>query len=933
MIFVRGGSWLFETKTATALFVVLIFFISAATVTSPWTLGQLVDAFPPGGLRTLLESQGNTLFTIFLYGGMITLGAVVFEKTIGFRLGFIPEVREYWRRVPHFLGGAVIGLGILTIIANLDKLFQSAMAEQYQQLGLDQFNNMLGASSLIYASFFLLAFLLSLVVGYQRTPHWRLSQLQAQATEQTMIGMGSKLDPSRRKLLRKAEHFLEKGQALKAAKVFEKLGGDFFYRAGKLYREKGLTEKANEVLVKAGEHYARVQNFIRAGNAYFFAERWDKAVQAYGLFKPNRAFMKDEARMKDFVTHYGQALMALERYREAGQLFEQNDMFRYAAEAFEKAGLATQASHAYKQAGEFESSFRALKDAGQEEEATLERAKYLAGKGEFAQAGLLFEKAQQPLAAAEAFSRAGHPEKAAPCFEKSKEWRKAAEAYLEAGRNEDALRCYELKGDYQKAAQLAQHLGLQEKVAEFLFKAKSFLPAAHSYLLLGETTRAVDAMRNLHLQDGNEVEVCLRELRILVGQDRVRDALACAYGVLENREILNVHAPIFAFLAECHTRAGRFKKAAQYAIKAAQLAPGEGEYLKVARSLAKRTGISFSLTSSQTTAKDVSVRSQNQTLKASRAGGATVQHPEAGVATLAAPPPRKPPANTDPEGDLDVTATLDDFSVFDLTQEGPLGRYRIVKEIGRGGMGMVYKAVDRKLNRPIALKMLHPEYNNQPKVLLFFKREAQAIAALNHPNIVGLYDAGMERGCFYMIMEYVEGYTLDKLQKKYPDVLNKSLVWVWFQVAQGLKYAHDQGIVHRDLKPSNIMVTKSRGVKILDFGLAKQLEDTDQTKQLWGTPAFMAPELFHGERASLRSDIYSLGSTLYMLSTGEPPNYGENPAKKFVGDGLPVPPNQLNPKLSERFSNLVQRCLLLNPAERPQDGGELMREIKKIGKT
>lgn len=925
---------MFETKTATALFVVFMFFVTVSTVTSPWTLGQVVETLPAGQLKDIMVDRGNFLFHIFLYGAMAALGAIVFEKTIGFRMGLIPEVREYWRRVPHLLGGSVIGLGALTVVANIDQVLYALAEDTYKVSGLEPVHSMLGESAMLYAGFFLIAFLLSLVVGYQRTPHWRLSQLQAQAGEQTVIGMGSKLDPSRRKLLRKAERFLEKGQPLKAARVFEKLGGDFYYRAAKLYREKDMADQACQAFLKSGEHYASFQNFIRSGHSYFFAENWEKAVQAYGLFKPNRSFLNDKARMTDFITHYGQALMALERYREAGQLFEKNDLFRNAGEAYEKAGLAMEASHAYKQAGEFESSFRALSEAGQEEQATLERAKYLAGKGEFAQAGLLFERAKQPLAAAKAFEKGGHPEKAAPLYEKCQEWRKAAETYLELGQNEDALRCYEAKGDYLKAAQLAQHLGAQERNAELLYKAKSYLPAAHSFLLLGETTRAIEAMRNLQLNDKKDVDHCMRELGILLGQNRMRDALACVYGALENREILPIHAPLFAFLSECHTRAGRFKKATKYAIKAAQLAPGEAEYYKKAQSLAQKTGVSFSLSGEQQDSVAHHRQTNHQTRKSKTTvpDVATVAGANA-VATMIAPKSKPKLSSAEQEGDLDVTATLDDFSVFDLTQEGPLGRYRIVKEIGRGGMGMVYKAVDRKLNRPIALKMLHPEYNNQPKVLLFFKREAQAIAALNHPNIVALYDAGMERGCFYMIMEYVEGYTLDKLQRKYPDVLNKSLVWVWFQVAQGLKYAHDQGIIHRDLKPSNIMVTKSRGVKILDFGLAKQLEDTNQTKQLWGTPAFMAPELFHGERASLRSDIYSLGSTMYMLSTGEPPNYGENPARKFVGDGLPMPPNHLNPKLSEKFSNLVLRCLHLNPVARPQDGGELMREIKKVGKT
>ena len=192
-----------------------------------------------------------------------------------------------------------------------------------------------------------------------------------------------------------------------------------------------------------------------------------------------------------------------------------------------------------------------------------------------------------------------------------------------------------------------------------------------------------------------------------------------------------------------------------------------------------------------------------------------------------------------------------------------ISHYRITEKLGQGGMGVVYKAEDLQLGRPAALKFLSPAYLEDEEQRARFIKEARAAAALDHPNICTIYEAGEEDGLIFLAMAYVEGDTVTQKIRSGP-LDEAQAVDIAVQIADGLQEAHQNDIVHRDIKSSNIMVTSKGQVKILDFGIAKDLAsaDSDQTRQVLGTPAYMSPEQTREERVDQRSDIWSLGVVL-----------------------------------------------------------------------
>jgi eukaryotic-like serine/threonine-protein kinase len=262
-------------------------------------------------------------------------------------------------------------------------------------------------------------------------------------------------------------------------------------------------------------------------------------------------------------------------------------------------------------------------------------------------------------------------------------------------------------------------------------------------------------------------------------------------------------------------------------------------------------------------------------------------------------------------------------------------RYRVEARIGQGGMAEVFRGFDPSLERTVAVKVLLPPFDRDAGFVARFRREAQAAARLNHPNIVGVYDAGAEGDTQYIVMEYVEGRTLASfLGGGGGQPTPVQAVELAGKVASALQAAHEQGIVHRDIKPANIMVTRAGAVKVMDFGIARVQTDATapQTSSVIGTPAYFSPEQAQGQPVDARSDIYSLGCVLYELLCHRQPFSGDTPvavAYKQVNE-MPVPPSQLNPDVPPRLDAVVMKCMAKNPANRYQSATELIADLERV---
>jgi eukaryotic-like serine/threonine-protein kinase len=264
-----------------------------------------------------------------------------------------------------------------------------------------------------------------------------------------------------------------------------------------------------------------------------------------------------------------------------------------------------------------------------------------------------------------------------------------------------------------------------------------------------------------------------------------------------------------------------------------------------------------------------------------------------------------------------------------------LGRYKILKELGRGAMGLVYLGKDPTIQRFVAIKTMRLDQLDEPEKLQEIKgrffREAESAGRLSHPNIVTIYDAGEQDELGYIAMELVEGRSLKEWSRK-PNLMElRELMPTLASVADALDYAHQQGIVHRDIKPANIMITKDRLVKVMDFGIAKMASSNKtQTDVVLGTPTYMSPEQIAGRKVDGRSDVFSLGVVLFELLTGQPPFTADNlSALLFAIAHHPHPDVQtVRPDLPPMLPEIINRALQKDLPQRYRRAGEFSQDLR-----
>jgi hemerythrin-like metal-binding protein len=266
-----------------------------------------------------------------------------------------------------------------------------------------------------------------------------------------------------------------------------------------------------------------------------------------------------------------------------------------------------------------------------------------------------------------------------------------------------------------------------------------------------------------------------------------------------------------------------------------------------------------------------------------------------------------------------------------------IGPYRIVGRLGKGGMGVVYKAVHGVLSRVVAVKVLAPEFSEDKSLVARFVREARIVAALQHPNIVSVFDAGEQDGRYFMAMEYIDGISLCARLKKENVIAETEALSYLRQVTRGLAAAHAKGLIHRDIKPENLLIDRDAVMRIVDFGIAKEYRTDNELTQpgmLVGTPYFMSPEQAEGRQLDARSDLYSLGVTFYRALTGFLPFQATGVLEQMYKHKYekPASPKCWRPDLSEGLERLLLWLLAKRPEDRPDNAQALLELLDKIAR-
>ena len=489
-------------------------------------------------------------------------------------------------------------------------------------------------------------------------------------------------------------------------------------------------------------------------------------------------------------------------------------------------------------------------------------------------------------------------ETAAQHFEKAGESGTAAELYAQLERHEKAALLFEQVGDDERAGEMYRSSGQLLRAGDAYSRAELFDSAVDCFREAGEVPRWIEALS----KQGRHLEAA----RVAIDENERTQAIQCLNRVSASDP--NYPEAVME-LATAYQNEGHLDLAAA---KLEELLATRADDEVPSEALDRLAGL-YEL--SRDTDRAL------QLLERLRQRDATWPHVATRVDAL-----RKAKG---------AQTTLPDPTQPTLVAEGfsDAGRYEILAELGRGGMGIVFRARDRRLGREVALKRLPDHIRNHPKAIQLFLREARAAAALNHPNIVTLFDAGQENETFYITMELLQGSPLQTILRDKGKLKPGIVAKLGGQVATGLAYAHEQGIVHRDIKTANLFLTKKRSVKIMDFGLAKMVEEVRRsTTVIGGTPYYMAPEQSAGEQVDHRADLYALGVTFFELLTGSVPFKDGDVAFHHRHTAAPDVRNA-SAEVPAELAELVSHLLEKNPAERVRSAAEVVERLSAIARS
>ncbi len=682
-----------------------------------------------------------------------------------------------------------------------------------------------------------------------------------------------------------AEWFVLSGELKRAAALFKEVGQ--FDRSAEIFLQAGSSLDAAHAFVKAGRHqraaeiYTSSGDYLRAAEAFENAgeylnagEMFARQIAEIGGANARYSGGRERAELIQLSKRGAKCFEQAGKLEEALRTLETGGEYVLAAQTAEKLGQTRRAAELLQKAGRTQEAADMYTRAGDSRTAASLVGDQQLSAGNAAAAAESFLESGDPVRAAELYEGIGRYGRAAECYASIDAFAQAADASLRAGSKDHAAQFFEKAKQFDSAAEIYSELGDFARAAKLFAETGRFFDAARAAAESNSEKLMVDYLQQVRSDDPNYLTAVLQIGRIFVRRGWSSLAIEKLRSVLNGRPVDAENLDLWYVLAEALESEGELGHAADLFHKIMAVQYGF-------RDVRERHGRILDKLKEQ--------KERESTLKAARSVSVTPgQHKE---------------------------------------------RYVRESLLGKGGMGAVYKAYDNLLKREVAYKVLAEELARNPKARDQLLSEARAAAALNHPNIITIFDIGIDGEHAFICMELIEGesYTRrlrEKGRLSIPDVMHFLV-----SVSQGLDHAHRRGIVHRDLKPSNILLTTDNRVKIVDFGLAQPIEGVNSTSgetSLSGTPRFISPEQARGEPTDARSDIYSLGVTVYSLLVGQPPFTEGNVILHHLY--TPPPPLRLErPEIPESLEEMVLHCLAKQPAERYQSAGEIVSYASAAG--
>ncbi len=747
------------------------------------------------------------------------------------------------------------------------------------------------------------------------------------------IGGSGIFDPSR-----EAERARKAGDFIKAAEIYERVGeeekaiaaykdakayfpigriyeqGRQWQQAAQYYKLSGNIEKATAMFQKGGEYlqaaegyllskkfsmaaemlekgkrfkeaavqYEKIGNLPKAAVLYEQAEAPEKAAEVYETYflkqrmgstlsGPSPGVSTEQRAQAQAAAHKsGQIYQDVKKYHKAMDIFAAGGFLMEAAEAAIALGETEKAAQFYLSAKAFEKASALYEKIGNAKQYFRIVAKKYQDEGNYADAGPAFEQGDCWADAAEMYENIGEKERAAAMYMKSGDYHRAGELFLAVGDAEQAALSFEKGGRFKEAAALYQKMEHTEKAAHMHEYAENYYQAAVLFSEQGKMDESISCLQkvNAHALDYYSASLLLGKL--LMEKGLVEAAKERFQRIIAQDSISSHNIEFYYQLALIHDAGNDVEKA-------------HSLYEKI---LAEDFGY-----------KDV--RDRNQAAKQKQLEASKVKE----------------------------ALRTDSISTSPALQPASANRYRILKKVGQGGMGVVYKAEDTLLKRVVAYKVLPTAIKENKEMLQAFMQEAQIAAALNHPSIVTLFDTGTHGDEVFLTMEFVDGISLKEHLDKNTLPLDR-LTEMMRQICEGVAYAHSKEVIHRDIKPANIMLTRDHAVKITDFGLARILsESTGGRTAVKGTPLYMGPEQILGEKVDQQADIYSLGCTFYRMVAGRPP-FIQGDVFYHHLHTIPTPPKSHNPALPDGLNRLILKCLEKDKTHRYATVTNLLHDLE-----